>query len=319
MKRYSIAILRVLKRRPRCGGGDATKSPGGPDAAGAKRSEEASGGEAPPSKRLERSRAATPLEAFLDLGGIRRDMRREDFERDGFVVEDALYPAAVERLTAAVERVRRAECPNGDALHRLAFLGLDDAFLDLVDHPAVLPLVCDALGWNVYVYHCHLDVHPPLPAAAKPQWRWHQDGGRQNVELSSPRPRLSLKVAWFLTDVPTADHGALRLVPGSHTRESLPRDREPPDAVPLLVRAGSAVVLDRRLWHARAATTAPTRRAASSSTPTRTAGSGRGTSSGSTRRAWRPSTRFAASSSAGARARSATGSPPTRTCRSEKR
>ena len=179
-------------------------------------------------------------------------MLREQLERDGFaVVEDALEPEAVARLTAAVERVRRADAPNGDALHRLAFLGLDEAFLDLVDHPAVLPLVCDALGWNIYVYHCHLDVHPPLRAGAKPQWRWHQDGGRQNVELSSPRPRLSLKVAWFLTDVPTADHGALRLVPGSHTRDVLPRDREPPDAVPLLVRAGTAVVLDRRLWHAR--------------------------------------------------------------------
>src|SRR5438445_305578 len=78
-----------------------------------------------------------------------------------------------------------------------------------------------------------------------------QDVRRQKVELSSPRPRLSLKVAWFLTDVPTAEHGALRLVPGSHTRDALPRDREPPGAVPLLVRAGTAVVLDRRLWHTR--------------------------------------------------------------------
>src|SRR5919198_5096302 len=72
MKRDPVAILGLLKRRPRCGGGDAKKRPpGGPDAAGAKRSEEASGGEAPPSKRLERSRAATPLEAFLDLHAAR--------------------------------------------------------------------------------------------------------------------------------------------------------------------------------------------------------------------------------------------------------
>jgi len=177
---------------------------------------------------------------------------RERLERDGFVtVEDALDAAAIARLTAAVERVRRAESPNGDPLHRLAFLGLDDAFLELVDHPAALPLVRDVLGWNIYVYHCHLDAHPPVAARAEPAWRWHQDGGRQNVELASPRPRLSLKVAWFLTDVPTADHGALRVVPGSHTRDALPRDREPEDAVPLLVRAGTAVVVDRRLWHAR--------------------------------------------------------------------
>ena len=114
----------------------------------------------------------------------------------------------------------------------------------------MLPLVLDLLGWNVYVYHSHLDVHPPAPAA-EPRWLWHQDGGRQNVDVESPRPRLSVKVAYFLTDTPTAAHGALRIVPGSHTRDTLPRDREPADAVPLLVRAGSAVLFDRRLWHAR--------------------------------------------------------------------
>jgi len=177
---------------------------------------------------------------------------RKRLEEDGFAtIEGALDQRAIARLTAAVERVRRAEAVDGEPLHRLGFLGLDDAFLELVDHPAALPLVRDVLGWNIYVYHCHLDVHPPVAADAAPSWRWHQDGGRQNVELASPRPRLSLKVAWFLTDVPTADHGALRVVPGSHVRDTLPRDREPAGAMPLLVRAGTAVVLDRRLWHAR--------------------------------------------------------------------
>ena len=179
-------------------------------------------------------------------------MLRERLDGDGFVVvENALDPSAIEELNAAVERVRLAEARDGEALHRLAFLGLDDAFLDLVDHPAALPLVRDVLGWNIYVYHCHLDVHPPLAADAEPEWRWHQDGGRQNVELESPRPRLSLKVAWFLTDVPTPEHGALRVVPGSHLRDTLARGVEPEGAVPLLVRAGTAVVVDRRLWHAR--------------------------------------------------------------------
>ena len=178
-------------------------------------------------------------------------MLRQALEERGYVVvEDALAPSHVERLRAAVERIRRRESENGDALHRLGFVGLDDAFVELLDHPAAFPLVADVLGWNVYMYHCHLDVHPPAPDEP-PRWRWHQDGGRQNIELASPRPRLSLKIAYFLTDVPTPEHGALRVVPGSHTRDSLPRDREPADAVPLLVRAGTAVVVDRRLWHAR--------------------------------------------------------------------
>ena len=175
----------------------------------------------------------------------------EDFERDGFVVvPGALEPAELHRLEDAVDRVWEEEAGSDGPLHRLAFAGLDDAFLELVDHPACLPLLCDVLDWNIYVYHCHLDIHPPEPSAEQ-RWRWHQDGGRQNVELESPRPRLSAKVAWFLTDVPTAEHGALRVVPGSQRCDTLPRDREPAEAVPLLVEAGTAVVFDRRLWHAR--------------------------------------------------------------------
>jgi ectoine hydroxylase-related dioxygenase (phytanoyl-CoA dioxygenase family) len=176
---------------------------------------------------------------------------RDDFERDGFViVPGVLRPRELRRLEAAVDRIWEAETRSAGALHRLAFAGLDDALLELVDHPVCLSLVLDVLGSNIYVYHCHLDVHPP-EESAEPRWRWHQDGGRQNVELASPRPRLSVKVAYFLTDVPTAEHGAMRVVPGSHPRDTLPRDREPAGAIPVLVEAGSAVIFDRRLWHAR--------------------------------------------------------------------
>jgi ectoine hydroxylase len=175
----------------------------------------------------------------------------EEFERNGFVVvPGALDRAELAGLEAAVDRVWQEEAQSRGPLHRLAFAGLDDAFLELVDHPVCLPLVAEALGWNIYVYHCHLDVHPP-EARVGSSWRWHQDGGRQNVELAPPRPRLSVKVAYFLTDVPTAEHGALRVVPGSHGRDTLPRDQEPAGAVPVLVEAGSAVIFDRRLWHAR--------------------------------------------------------------------
>jgi ectoine hydroxylase len=173
-----------------------------------------------------------------------------DFERDGYaIVEDALDADTVARLTTAVDRVWSEERVDGTALHLLGFLGRDPAFLDLVDHPAAFPLVHGVLGWNIYAYHCHLDVHPPLEEP--PRWRWHQDGGRQNVELESPRPRLSVKVAYFLTDVESREQGALLVVPGSHRRDALCTQHEPADATPLLVRAGSAVVFDRRLWHAR--------------------------------------------------------------------
>jgi ectoine hydroxylase-related dioxygenase (phytanoyl-CoA dioxygenase family) len=50
----------------------------------------------------------------------------------------------------------------------------------------------------------------------------------------------------------------LHVMPGSHVRNTLPRPadddesfREPEGAEPVLAPAGSAVVFDRRLWHAR--------------------------------------------------------------------
>ncbi|MCI0633093.1 MAG: phytanoyl-CoA dioxygenase family protein, partial [Actinobacteria bacterium] len=65
----------------------------------------------------------------------------------------------------------------------------------------------------------------------------------------------SCTVAWFLTDVTAEDRAPLWVIPGSHVHDRLERPGDgspaPPGATPLLVRAGTAVVLDRRLWHAR--------------------------------------------------------------------
>jgi ectoine hydroxylase len=182
---------------------------------------------------------------------------REAFERDGYVpLENALTADEVQRLTAAVDRVYADEgVADGGPLHLLAFCGRDAAFLELLDHPSTLPLVVDVLGPNVFMYHCHLDVHPPEGNHLRP-WMWHQDGGLVNRDLETePRPRLSVKVAYFLTDVSEPGRGNFVVLPGSHTRNAIPRppddDNELPGATPILARAGDAVLFDRRLWHMR--------------------------------------------------------------------
>ena len=79
-----------------------------------------------------------------------------------------------------------------------------------------LATIVDVLGPNIFMYHCHLDVHPPEDEPPR-SWRWHQDGGIQNRDLETdPRPRLSLKVAFFLTDLRSPDRGNFLVVPGSH-------------------------------------------------------------------------------------------------------
>lgn len=189
--------------------------------------------------------------------GARRAGPLESFERDGFVVlEGALCPDEVARLTESVDRVYRVERADGGPLHLLAFCGREAAFLELLDHPSTLPLVVDLLGANIFMYHCHLDVHPPERDRGPRRWMWHQDGGIVNRDLEgSPRPRLAVKVAYFLTDVSEPGRGNFVVLPGSHRSNAIDRPRddgnELPGAVPVLARAGDAVLFDRRLWHMR--------------------------------------------------------------------
>ena len=78
-------------------------------------------------------------------------------------------------------------CPD-DSTHLLEPVAHCPDVLPLVDHPATFGLVWSLLGWNIHLYHSHLDVHPPVPAAAPYRFVWHQDGGRQNRETSRPTP-----------------------------------------------------------------------------------------------------------------------------------
>lgn len=129
----------------------------------------------------------------------------------------------------------------------------------LLDHPATFGYVWSVLGWNIHVYHSHLDVHPPLTARRPFRFEWHQDGGRQNREIeTNPRPRLSVKLAYWLSDVSEPGRGNLKVIPGSHRTNWIPgpprRDVAWPDpdgAVEVTASPGDVVLFDRRLWHAR--------------------------------------------------------------------
>jgi ectoine hydroxylase len=128
--------------------------------------------------------------------------RLDELERNGYVmIPGAVDADALARLTAVVDRVRREETVAGRAgtdgsIHTLEVIDRDRLLADLLVTPKVFPLVCAALGWNIHLYHSHIDVHPPLLEPPPPVWRWHQDGGRQNLEIETPalRPRLSIKV-----------------------------------------------------------------------------------------------------------------------------
>lgn len=189
------------------------------------------------------------------------EAEREFFNSQGYlVVENALDSATVERLRAAADRIDaqvRTDETRDKLLSVPNIVHEAPALVDLIDCPSVFPKVWGLLGWNIYLYHSHLDVTPPADAAAL-RWRvaWHQDSMRVNDEIESrPRPRLSLKVGYYLTDVSESDRGNTLIVPGSHLRDELdcPTDgvTNPEGAEPLCIKPGTAVLIDRRIWHSR--------------------------------------------------------------------
>jgi ectoine hydroxylase-related dioxygenase (phytanoyl-CoA dioxygenase family) len=188
---------------------------------------------------------------------------REFFNNNGYlVVENALDQTTVSRLSAVIDRVdarERSPEQRGKLLSVANVIQEDESLVELLDCPTVFPKVWGILGWNIYLYHSHLDVTPPADEAAL-RWRvaWHQDSMRVNDEIEThPRPRLSLKVGYYLTDVSQPDRGNTLIVPGSHLWDEIdcPNDGQtnPAGTEPLCVRPGAAVLVDRRIWHSRSA------------------------------------------------------------------
>lgn len=195
----------------------------------------------------------------------------QQFNEQGYlIVENALPDDLVQALERRVDRIHQEHLEsgwdpytNGPLTPRKNFfypnfLGRDQFFVNLLDWYKVFPKVWGILGWNIYSYHSHLIITPPRPADAdrtpKPLG-WHQDSGRVNVEMeSSPRPRLSLKVVYWLSDCSEPGRGNFYILPGSHLRDKLERPSDgslPEGAMAVCCKPGDAVFFDRRLWHAR--------------------------------------------------------------------
>lgn len=191
------------------------------------------------------------------------DTERTFFETNGYlIVENAIDDKLSSRLLAAVDRVdarERSADLQGKLLSVPDIIQEDDAFVELSTQTTTFPKVWGILGWNIYLYHSHLDVTPTENAIAQ-NWSvaWHQDSMRVNDEIeSNPRPRLSLKIGYYLSDVSQPGRGNTLVVPGSHLNNEIDCEADgesnPAGAEPLCVPAGSAVLLDRRIWHSRSA------------------------------------------------------------------
>ena len=169
------------------------------------------------------------------LSHLMTDEEREHFEREGYLfIPNALSLEEVDALSTAIDGMRSTAIADGltkeaDNWGKADLIGQNDAFLNIVDNPRVLPKIWGAMGWNIYLYHTHLHVKLPAPDAEEGEgWmEFHQDSGRVNIEMRTfPQARLSLKAAYFLTDVSEPGRGNFYIIPGSHISDNIPISSE---------------------------------------------------------------------------------------------
>ena len=191
---------------------------------------------------------------------------RKQFQQEGyFAVEDALSPELLETANQAVDRidvaVRRERGLDGERRINIHdCIGREPDLLELIDLPQTFPKVWGLMGWNIYLFHTQLVVSPPAatPPERKERLGWHQDQNRSNGDLDMEdlpvNPMLSLKVAFFLTDTTDVGIANFYIAPGQQDRKRLPFAKPdsvaPERAMPVRVKAGTALIFDRRLWHA---------------------------------------------------------------------
>ncbi len=208
------------------------------------------------------------------------EQQQQDFEENGFILlEDFFTHDELDRLLAAVDdvagRIRHAKGigPNDPFAIRNA-LAHHQAFLDLIDHPRMLPLVVDAIGWNIQIRTTHLDYRPPYPKEMAPgevgrgkgadhlggykNLIWHPDLATDYLfeapSLDGRLPFMEIKVFYVLSDLTESNSGNLWVVPGSYKRKPQElRDRDylvdPSESVELRLRPGTALLWRTATWH----------------------------------------------------------------------
>ena len=204
-------------------------------------------------------------EAVSPSGRAMTAAQRDVFDRDGYLVmRGVLRPGEVERYVALIDAVctRHAASallrPHG-SLHQLSTIAACPGLAPLVSHPGVLGLVTDILGWNVHVYHSHLDVHPPecghraVPIRVAPRRRPAEPrtGDRSASTAVGQSGRLALRRLRARMRQPQGDTGQSHIQ--LHRRAATARRPrpDPPGTIEVLARPGDVVLFDRRLWHAR--------------------------------------------------------------------
>jgi hypothetical protein len=97
--------------------------------------------------------------------------QEQQFEEDGFfLVEDALSAQEIGELLGVIDelyeryKLERNLGPH-DPFQMRNIVALHPVFKKIMDHPGMLPLVVDLMGFNIQLRTSHMDVRPPQPTS----------------------------------------------------------------------------------------------------------------------------------------------------------
>ena len=130
----------------------------------------------------------------------------------------------------------------------------DAIFCDLAEHAVALRFVKKVLGWPALLSSMSANI----VAKGGDSMMVHADQGYMPQPWSRAH---GINVAWCIDDF-NADNGATRFVPGSHLLNRMSvRGEAVPETAALEAPAGSAIIIDGRLWHTNGPSTSAQSRA----------------------------------------------------------
>jgi ectoine hydroxylase-related dioxygenase (phytanoyl-CoA dioxygenase family) len=185
------------------------------------------------------------------------------FDLQGYLmIEDALSPAEVEALKETIYRLAREKVPDtarwdarGEPREFLTVhrpIEKDPLFVQMVDHPAVLPILQQLVGENPIL----IDNDAELTPHHNNPKHWHRGVGTHGYWVEDGRFFCTMvKCIWYLSDVRKGEN-CTRIIPGSHKSRipvSYPngnRAADLPGQVEVEAKAGTVMIFAEACLHA---------------------------------------------------------------------
>ncbi|WNR47055.1 phytanoyl-CoA dioxygenase family protein [Paenibacillus roseipurpureus] len=183
----------------------------------------------------------------------------QQFEQDGYLIlRGVLSEDKVAEVNAAVDRILKEE-PEALSYNIYNSVERDPAILSLIDHPALLPLIVNLLGFNIQLHISHLTVRKPNPDNRKTETssfiNWHQDGPHPGFpSIQGLTSTYYIKIGYILSDMSEENRGNTKVIPRSHlipnyvpiqTNVDVPLENE----VQICGKPGDVFIFGQNLWH----------------------------------------------------------------------